>query len=296
MQIAAGLPYWVDNTQYFEFAEASIIIGNTTSHFVISNCYFEGATGVKLDNVVNGKIEYCESYQGLRASGIRAYNVRDCIFSNNVLANYKDYGVYLVNGNNNTIMSNTIYFDLQDSIQSRTKAGIYLEEELLVNCRSNVIRNCRKGIELVQCSGGVHNHWVSENEVESCSDYGFSLQGCSNLPLVQNSINNCSRGVEIYECIALNFSSNSVSYNTVCGIWVKSGSNGCLLYDNDINNNGWSGITFELTENCIAMNNVINDNLGWGIIINSSNSTTLTDNTFSGNTSGDVGYDVPLIP
>ena len=296
--ISQGYIVWEDNTAYTILAEASVFISNTTAHFVISHCTF-GGIGVKLVNVENGVIESCSRTKGICDYAVSGYNLRNCTIQNNLFGYCHDYCIMLENGSSNTVAGNTISYTGAEPEYSRCETGIFLSEQSLLNCRSNTISDCDIGIYLRDCSGGRYFHWVSNNFIEKCGT-GLVLWSCSNLPVLLNELYNNTEGFIVGSSIAVNFSNNSVSYNSGGGVWVVSSAIGCVLSENDINNNGWSGITFDwvtnLTPLCQALYNDIRNNDGWGIIINGKDNAILTGNTLAGNTLGNTGYNITYPP
>ena len=301
LRITSGYIEVVDNVEYAHSAEAAIIIRNTDVHFVVSNCLIMGAAGILLENVANGTIEFCTNGDpnttGVSEYSVFGCNVSNCTIENNSFGNCMSSVIHLENGSSNTVSGNTIFYTNPNS--PADDVGIDLVQQTLVNCRTNTISGCTGGIRLIDCSGGRYFHWVSNNIIDDCGT-GILVSASSHLPILQNQLNNNTRGYRVLHSIAVNFSSNTVSHSSDGGIWVQSDCIDCIVSYNDVESNEWAGIIFSdminTTHPCLALKNNIKNNDGWGIIINGRNNVILSDNVFTGNTLGSIGYNISHPP
>ncbi len=273
LYITAGYIVVEDGREHSYFHEAGLIINNTDAHFVIQYCFISGPTCVILENVENGVIRFCETstptLTGFDDYAIRGYNIHNCSIENNVFGNSLEYSIMLVDGSSNTVSSNTIFFNPLITFP-RSKAGIYIYNQSLVNCRSNVISNCDKGIALGGCSGSIDHHWISDNIIDTCRT-GISLYGCSNFIVLQNHIhNNTASGIYIMGGHFIGASNNTISYCSGNGITVDYESEDCIISYNQISDNEGNGISFSDLSGCWAINNTILRNGESGMFVENS--------------------------
>ncbi|MFH0815875.1 MAG: NosD domain-containing protein [Methanobacteriota archaeon] len=141
-----------------------IYIGNTTNHFVISNCTLHEASGVGIPlynpdsgitfyNVHNGTI-YGNTASSNNEFGIYLYNSDSNVIANNTASN-NSCGISLYSSSNNTVVNNAassnnhygIYVDISsgNSIRNNTIAGnsdhdeqMYIDEPIWQECESDL--------------------------------------------------------------------------------------------------------------------------------------------------------------
>ena len=224
-----------------------IHIRNTRISFTISNSIltgagawssltspFEGGTGILLENVTHGELanNICSSNDKFGISlhfsnsiiiigntannnfaGIRlTESSKNTISGNTALYNGIN-GIWVTNGNNNTITTNL----LNDNEQGITLAG---HNNIITGNIAN--NNSDDGIGIDDGT----NNIISGNTACNNSDYGLGLHRGSNNIITENTANNNDE-----EGIFLDQSdSNTISSNTVLNNWI-----GIALYDSYFN-------------------------------------------------------------
>ncbi|TFF90389.1 MAG: hypothetical protein EU548_03260, partial [Promethearchaeota archaeon] len=165
------------------------------------------------------------------------------------------------------------------------KAGIHLfntDNGLLIdnNCSANYY-----GIRLTLSA----NNTLSENWAEYNSYAGIYISDSHNNTIVNNLANaNSFYGIELIadQTHDNNLSLNQIHMNNYDGIYIWSAGISNLLSFNNITNNRYDGIYVGKTNQLMVTNNNIEDNGnygGYGLYLDSSNSSLITLNTLSNN-------------
>ncbi|MHA2332374.1 MAG: NosD domain-containing protein [Candidatus Hodarchaeales archaeon] len=262
---SAGNPYRIENYSLGIGGNvAGISIGNTSSHFIISNVTVSNyAIGFYLNNVTNGLltgndatnneagfwIEDCwfitcdeNNATNSESSGFEVYTSNYCSFTGNNATGNTRSGIYVENSIGTTVELNNLSFNGEYGISTTSFAapGIYIDNDIISN---NIISNSIHGIYL----------W--------------------------KTINNTVKSNAVYE-------------NTLDGINLDE-SYGCKVFENDIHDNVANGIKLSGSNSTTGYDNLIQDNLQYGISADSTSylNSFYRNGLYRNNGGGIQGYD-----
>ena len=197
----------------------AIYIGNTTSYFIVKNCYLYNASW------------YSWPYFG--GAGITLYNTTHGIILNNSCEDNK-YGIYLYNSYKNTILNNSLPFHVSDSILLA-----YSDNNTMVN--NTCTFNQYAGISLDH--SGYNS--VYDNNCSYNNEYGILEYASSNNELYDNIIEcNGYYGIKITNFASNNrIMTNTIFNNSYYGVYIESGDSNSI-YKNIFSYNNGSNDTF----------------------------------------------------
>jgi len=159
------------------------------------------------------------------------------------------YGVYIVNSPHTEIRNLTITGGKRDPYEFATNAAI-------------VVRNSR--VEVIDVDIRDNNHRSADSAVISGIGGIFGREGAE-ITIHGCTISDCSwDGVALYRGAAATVTDCRIEDGRGAGIGVTWDAV-CFAYRNDISG-CWKGIGSFGTSWVVARNNVIHDNLGWGIV------------------------------
>ena len=225
---------------------------------------------------------------------------------NNIIYDNKKHGIYLYNGDYNTIKENLIYDN--DGDNDNDGDGIYLYSSKNNTIKENEIYNTHDGEMILgnqQC--GIHLYNSDDNKIQNNdvdlndptdNEYGIhhnKLYGIFDMDGDNNTINNniCKRtlgcGIACLcrtNCAPWSINENYCNYNTQDGIWIDTCSPGTIINNNDCLYNDGCGITIhDSSNNNVITNNTISFNGVYGFQIHvNCNNNTITENTIEDNT------------
>ncbi|TFF90240.1 MAG: hypothetical protein EU548_04020, partial [Promethearchaeota archaeon] len=254
-------PYLIENVHIdANEVDNGIMIKNSISYFIIRNCIIINANDTD-------------------KMGINLYLTENGKLINNHLDN-NFYGVYVLNGNNNSIADN-------DIINSRN-TGIYIVGSGNAKVLNNFVNNSwGTNIYVISSSDNclIFNNTASNSQLT----YGIYLFNNVHCNVTFNLVEeNSDYGIYINLCDFCNISSNIINYNNWDGIRLRQSHNSTIS-DNDINYNiwdGYSGIFLEDSNNNSIVLNTIMGNRDYGIELDSSNHTTIAQNILRYNEDG----------
>jgi len=277
--IIRGLEIDMSTLPPFSKANGIDITRNTTSYFIIRDCYIHGVYGEYVGIVVrcpHGTLE------------------------NNICSNTQ-YGIVLeeASASGNIVVNNTCRYNSWYGISLRyvPSYGAPSNNNLIDNsCSSNGVG----GIDLKSSNGNTlsdnncsNNGWGGVN-LESSNGNTLSDNICSNtqygIPLVSSNNNtlsnntcdsNTQNGIYLHSSSGNTLSDNICS-NGVGGIYIES-SSGNTLSDNICSSNDYDGIIL-ISSNSNTISGSICSNSAVGIHLESSNGNTLSNNTCNSNT------------
>ncbi|MBI5000746.1 MAG: right-handed parallel beta-helix repeat-containing protein [Euryarchaeota archaeon] len=209
-----GNPYIIENYDISGSGyRGCIYIGNTTSYFVLRNCYLHHATGTFSEPYfTDSGLALCNAQNGSITNNIVMYDVEGIygnlashnIFSNNTVKQNSDGGIYFLSCSSNTFMYNNC---------SNNAAGISLKSGSNSN---NVVNNTFNstsywGLDVTSSL----NNFISNNTASANSKYGFYLRTSSNSNTIVN---------------------NTISANIQYGIVLELSSSNTIYQNNFINN------------------------------------------------------------
>ena len=244
-------PYIIENWDINASSANGINIENTTAHFIIRNCLVENGgslyhAGIKLDNVVNGRVENCTS--GNNYIGIWLSSSSNNTLTNNRCENNIVYGIRLYLSSNNTLTNNTCF---------NNWSGIYLyhspNNTLTNNTCSNTSPN---GIYLRYSDNNILSNNICSNNYD-----GICLEYSNNNTLSSNTCSYNSNGI-YFEYSNNNILSNNTCSNSYNGIFLYLYSDSNRIKNNTVENNGYGIYIYHYTSgNRIYYNNFVNNGI-----------------------------------
>ncbi len=204
--------------------------------------------------------------------GIYLLDSNNNTLSGNTASNSSTYGISLSSSNNNTLSGNT-------ASNSSSSYGIYIETSSYNVLSNNTASNNSDGIHLYSSSNNV----LSNNTALNSGSSGIYFWGSDNLTLSGNTASNNSFGIYI-DTSSYNVLSNNTALNNSYGIYLSSSSNN-VLSSNTASNNSF-GIYFDASTDDVLSNNTASNNI-FGIKLSGSSNNTLTDNLALNNSDSD---------
>ncbi|MEM3525732.1 MAG: NosD domain-containing protein, partial [Thermoplasmata archaeon] len=209
-------PYIIENWDIDAAGQGcGIYIGNTTSYFVVRNCYVNNSSGNAAQYYWN--------------SGIALYSVVNGILGRNLILNCTSYGIYIAGSSSqNTVYLNTV---------SNNNYGIYLSSSTLNRIDENNVSGNNYGVILSSSS----TNRVTNNTISSNTNYGIYLATSNTNLILYNHLRN-NGGYGVYLTTGSN--SNAIWWNS---FWQNNGagrgvSGNCQAYDG-VGANDWNNTT-----------------------------------------------------
>ncbi len=176
-------PYIIANWRINSENGDGIKIDNTTSHFIIRNCYIDRApenrAGIGLVGVENGSIENCTLENNNVGIGLITFSSNNIIERNKLSSN--SIGVYFDwssnnHVNNNSLNEDAIALDFSDNneiIGNTVESGFGITLGFSQNnsIENNIVKSNKAGIWLLTSP----NNTVVNNTVSMSEDYGIFL-------------------------------------------------------------------------------------------------------------------------
>lgn len=157
------------------------------------------------------------------------------------------YGVYFENSFGSTLRNLTITGGRRDVDGNATDAGVVVRNSRVRIEQVDIRDNTHRIDSVIVGIGGVHGREGSEITLDDC-----------------HIINNTWDGVALYRGAMATVSDCIIKDGRGAGIGVTWDGT-CVAYRNDVSG-FWKGIGSFGTSTVIARNNLVHDNLGWGII------------------------------
>ncbi len=288
-------PFMIDGYSIdAEGGNYSILIQNTVSHIVVSNCSLYNATypaiynnghGLKIflaQNVTAVSNSLFNNSYGIYVEWAASVSLRDNTIFNNSLE-----GIRLANSINVTVTGNTINTNYNAGIDAVNMDGLFIG--------SNAISGSMNGL-YIQASG---NSMIIDNNVTNSGSTGVYLYQSDDLRFIGNSCNGSGRdgvainianrgrfennslfdnaryGLQMYYSTSDNVVKNNVIHGNEAGIY--SGYDQNFYIDNELYDNG-IGIHFHRGDRNAVEGNDIHHNIQYGIYLSQSNFNDLDGN------------------
>jgi parallel beta-helix repeat protein len=280
--------------------------------FTINNSSKFGAVGVRLFNVNNCQIRYCNLTNNRNA--ILLDSSSNNIISNNNFSNNTEWGIYLISSSNNLIENNSMNNNYgiiilvspdnvlkNNKIQGEERLGIIVEYTTSITLQNNSMNSC--GLIM---SGATIEHWNSHNIDISNTVNGkplFYLKNingstvpfsvgqaifvsCSNITMENQNCSNGAMGVQLIDSNNCSIKNNSFN-NNYHGIFIYFSSRDNIIENNTCSESNRDGILINVnSDRNTIRNNVIYNNVGDGVDIVNSLNIKILNNTFFNNSRG----------
>ena len=253
---------------------AGIYVGNTSDHFVISNCYVHDASAacILLFNVTNATVigNVCENSQHgvdvvssqfvevvgnnctMAFDGIRIVSSSKCnLTGNDCTGNL--VGLAAHDSDNLTFESNNMSYNVV--------SGIHLNHTNRSSAVNNTCTWNQYGTYMTGCS----LVYLNSTEWDDNRDGGLWMYHCYDVSAERNRARDSYNGpgLRMEDSGRCTLAANSVER---CGEGIScSGSDGCGIWDNHCSGNYGDGIRAEGSGRCMVSDNECSDNGGHGV-------------------------------
>jgi parallel beta-helix repeat protein len=231
-------PYMISDWIINASGTAGITVFGTNSYFTVNKVQVQGdglSTGIKLDQVQNGRIED----SSITNNSIAAYvfQSRNLEFINNTIEQ-NGYGIRLEASNNNRLSLNRFSQIREVAIFVRGSDN---------SVTGNVVRDAFGAINIDGTAGGANDNLLEQNSLSNTTAYGIGVWRAAHTTVRSNSVTQ-SRGIGIF--LTDRSSNNSVeenqvtenkgggillteetSYNSIRGNTAKGNGDGVTLFD-----------------------------------------------------------------
>ncbi|MFX1512809.1 MAG: NosD domain-containing protein [Promethearchaeota archaeon] len=252
-------PYVLEGWNITTSGVHGIYIHDTTDYFIIRNCWIETNSflsyGIYLQDVAAGTATLVNNTCRNNRYGIRLERSESSTIGNNLCQQNWVYGIILTWSNYSVVAHNTCY--------DNDRSGIYLTHSWNSLLLNNTCYNNDEGIRLDLSDAST----ISNNTCYQNSDYGLYISFSDVTIIANNTCFNNSNG------IYLRYSSRAmVGYNTCV-----NNSHGLALETSEYTTithniccyNTYTGIVLHSSADCIIMNNLLLENQGYGLTLDS---------------------------
>ncbi len=243
----------IQNLTIDTFRDRGIVV-RTARHVKIEDCTFRGATaldggegyGVTIQQPMsdNNWVTGCYFGTPMRHGILLQFSTNHNLIEYNTLVDGSEDAIDLHGEDeySNEVRFNTITGCERSAIGIGNTGSTHDEAGPLNWIHSNIIDDCRDGIELIE---GSDNQYIENNQITNCDEYGIRLtnfafmDAIENAVITGNSIDNCKRGIAVdFEAPNLFIDDNFISDNLTVGISTDSTVTSYTITNNILNCNG----------------------------------------------------------
>jgi 5'-nucleotidase/UDP-sugar diphosphatase len=225
-------PYIIENWDINAENTNGIDIRNTTSNFIVRNCYVHDGgvqyNGISLSHAINGILD--KNISENNYYGIAIYESSGNTLSGNTCSNNSYEGIDLGSSSNNTLDNN--------ACNSNNDAGIWMGASFSNTLSNNTCSNNSNNAILITSSS--YNNLVSGNVAENNPSDGIHLDSYSDNNLISGNVveNNNRYGIELN----LYSDNNLVYHNHIINNATQAYDDGSNYWDNGYPSGGnyWS--------------------------------------------------------
>lgn len=310
-----------------------ILIGSKKVYFRIENCtIYNCESGIRLALSCNGTLLknncsyndigiYLDGWTDLTHWSWEQYLYFYCMnntLTNNTINNNGQYGVYMRNSDNNSILGNNInqneygiYFDyyndnntiISNSLIKNKQHGIFsrspncgnvIKQNYMISCGFYFDEYTRYEpflYNLIDSTNLVNNGhlYFYANSTDLDDEQFFNagqifLVNCSNSAISNLDLSDGSVSISLFDCENISILHNNLSSNSLYGIYADE-CNKITIKNNSINFN-YEGLRLLYFNNSMVLYNTISKNLVYGICITFGYNNSFANNKFTRNSWG----------
>ncbi|MHA1973932.1 MAG: right-handed parallel beta-helix repeat-containing protein [Candidatus Hodarchaeales archaeon] len=250
-------------------------------------------TGVWVNNrgakIVGNTFDSCKY-------GTSIYQTKDVIVANNTYKNMVDYGVFVGESTNITVVGN----DVEKTNDGRKSLVLMNSDELSII--SNTIKDSGESAIWVS---EINNSKILENNITSAKNAAIEIYESNGLEISRNTMSQADRGIELYVVRNMTIHGNyitkvreesmyggniqnaRIANNTITrsiefakDMVFINGANNLSFIDNKLKDSGGDGIVCQDLVNSTLKGNLLDNITGMGLIICSCNDSSILDNWF----------------
>ncbi len=283
--------------QYFDIA---ITGGNTLSPITSDNTFIDGRTQTAFTTDTNtGTVGSGGTTVGTSANVLPNYNLPE------IQVHQDDGNVFIVQANNIVIRNISVYSDALAGISIQSGSATITENLIGVDATGTAVsgQNILDGVIITGGTATVEANYISANERTGVRISGGTSTILQDNHITDNGVSsggsaNCDGNIRITGGSGIQIRRNLVQNAASVGIDSETGSDGVIISENTIVNNGISTNTCQdigirvRGSNFQILNNIINNNIQDGIVIeeNASSGNLISQNSIYAN--GQLGIDL----
>ncbi len=293
---ASGLTGTSPN-QYFDIA---ITGSNTLSPITSDNTVIDGRTQTAFTTDTNsGTVGSGGTTVGTSANVLPNYNLPE------IQVHQDDGNVFIIQANNIVIRNISVYSDALAGISIQSGSATITENLIGVDATGTAVsgQNILDGVIITGGTATVEANYISANERTGVRISGGTSTILQDNHITDNGVSsggsaNCDGNIRITGGSGIQIRRNLVQNAASVGIDSETGSDGVIISENTIVNNGISTNTCQdigirvRGSNFQILNNIINNNIQDGIVIeeNASSGNLISQNSIYAN--GQLGIDL----
>ena len=258
-------------------ATATGVSATLFSNITVKGCNIFGfSRAITFSGVNDSEVSNNTLRGGIFGVTITNSNFNNISFNN--IYNFTDIGMWIngANSNHNVLRNNTVH-------NQSNNAAFLIFGARNTTLTNNVAYNAPGGFFFSESN----NSNISNSIAYNLTGTGFYLANTTvNMSLFNlTSYNNTRYGIHINATSDNNISFSNISNNSLGGIYIERGSSGNRIFSNTIYNHTSPAILLELV-NAVnrVYSNLFIENNTYGIYLNSTNLTNITDNMLKFNT------------
>ncbi|GAA4270710.1 right-handed parallel beta-helix repeat-containing protein [Aquimarina gracilis] len=282
---------------YFDIA---IGTGNALSAITANNTIIDGRTQTAFTTDTNpGTVGSGGTTVGTSANALPNYNLPE------IQVHQDDGNALVVQANNIVIRNIAVYTDALAGISIESGSATITENLIGVDATGNAVagQNILDGVLITGGTATVEANYISANERTGVRISGGTTTVIQNNHIIDNGISsggsaNCDDNIRITAGSGIQIRRNLIQNAASVGIDSETGSDGVIISENTVSNNGIStnscndiGIRVR-GSNFQIINNIIHNNVQDGIVIeeNASSGNLISQNSIYAN--GQLGIDL----
>ena len=241
---------WIGTTAERQVASKAQVVAGTFFYDETAKSLYLGsdpAGKARASNLIMG-LRVQSSGSIVRGIGIRRY-----------APSVPDLGTFIIDHANSVLIENV-------AVDDNTTTGLYLVGTSDTVRNVELARNGLIGIRAGYADNMVIDHVFADHN---------NAENFNTAPVAGGIKITSSRGVAVRD--------STITNNNATGLWFDVSNYNLTITGNTISGNGKHGLFLEISAKALVANNLIANNVGWGLKINNTDLTRTYNNTFIGN-------------